>query len=141
MRRRMSASISEFLLIDNSNSFTKFALASREKIGRSRKLRTSEVTDASLKKTLRGWRWKTAVLSSVVPDKGEIMAGFLGAGGARVVRVSAKVRLGVGVKYPKPRTIGADRLANAAAAFAAFGGPVVVVDFGTAVSFDIVSGD
>ncbi len=44
------------------------------------------------------------------------------------------------MKYPKPKTICADRLANAAAAFAAFGGPVVVVDFGTAVSFDIVSG-
>ncbi len=135
----MSASISDFLLIDNSNSFTKFALASREKIGASRKLRTSEVTDATLKKTLRGWRWKTAVLSSVVPEKGDVMAGFLGAGGARVVRVSAKVRLGVGVKYPKPRTIGADRLAKAAAAFAAVGAPVGVVDFGTAVSFDIVS--
>ena len=137
----MGASISDYLLIDNSNSFTKFALASRKKIGPSRKLRTSEVTDASLKKTLRGWRWETAVLSSVVPEKGEVMAAFLTAGGARVLNVSAKVRLGVGVKYPKPATIGADRLANAAAAFAIFGGPVVVVDFGTAVSFDIVSAD
>lgn len=136
----MSASISDFLLIDNSNSFTKFALASREKLGPSRKLKTSEVTEASLKKTLRGWRWKTAVLSSVVPEKGEVMARFLGAGGARVVHVNARANLGVGVKYPNPKTIGADRLANAAAAFAAFGGPVVVVDFGTAVSFDIISG-
>lgn len=137
----MSASISDYLLIDNSNSFTKFSLASRTKIGPSRKLRTSEVTETSLKKTLRGWRWETAVLSSVVPEKGDVMAGFLGKGGAQVLRVSAKLRLGVGVKYPKPKTIGADRLANAAAAFAAFGGPVVVVDFGTAVSFDIISGE
>jgi type III pantothenate kinase len=43
------------------------------------------------------------------------------------------------VDYPKPATIGADRLANAASAFAQFGAPVVVVDFGTAVSFDIIS--
>lgn len=136
----MGASISDFLLIDNSNSFTKFALSSRVKLGPSRKLRTSEVTEASLKKTLRGWRWKTAVLSSVVPEKGEVMTRFLGAGGAKVVHVNARANLGVGVKYPKPKTIGADRLANAAAAFAAFGAPVVVVDFGTAVSFDIISG-
>jgi type III pantothenate kinase len=137
---RVSSTVSDFLLIDNSNSFTKFALASRGKIGPARKLRTSEVSAPSLKKTLRGWRWNTAVLSSVVPEKGNIMAAFLKAGGARVLNVSAKVNLGVGVKYPKPATIGADRLANAAAAFAIFGGPVVVVDFGTAVSFDIVSG-
>jgi type III pantothenate kinase len=141
MRFRMSASISDYLLIDNSNSFTKFALASREKIGFSRKLRTSEITNASLAKTLRGWRWKTAVLSSVVPEKGEVMATFFRTRGTRVLQISAKLRLGVGVKYPRPKTIGADRLANAAAAFAAFGGPVVVVDFGTAVSFDIISSD
>lgn len=137
MPHRMSDSISDFLLIDNSNSFTKFALSSRKKIGPSRKLPTAEIDDHSLRRTLRGWRWRSTVLSSVVPQKGEVLAQFIAP--APVVRVSAKVRLGVGVEYPNPKTIGADRLANAAAAFAAFGAPVVVVDFGTAVSFDIVS--
>jgi len=135
----MGTPISDYLLIDNSNSFTKFALASLKKIGPSRKLRTAEISEVTLRKLLRGWRWKTAVLSSVVPAKGAIMAAFLGAGGARVLQVGAKLRLGVGVKYPKPKTIGADRLANAAAAFAAFGAPVVVVDFGTALTFDIIA--
>jgi type III pantothenate kinase len=46
---------------------------------------------------------------------------------------------GVGVDYPKPRSIGADRLANALAARCLFGAPVVVVDFGTAVTFDVVN--
>ncbi|MGO8765384.1 MAG: type III pantothenate kinase, partial [Limisphaerales bacterium] len=41
--------------------------------------------------------------------------------------------------YPKPASIGADRLANAIAAKARFGAPVVVVDFGTAVTFDVVN--
>jgi type III pantothenate kinase len=133
----MSHSAADFLLIDNSNSFTKFALASRKQIGPARKLRTADLDAASLKKTLRGWRWQSAVLSSVVPAKGDFIAGFLAP--APVLRVNARARLGVGVDYPTPKTIGADRLANAAAAFAAFGAPVVVVDFGTAVSFDIVS--
>lgn len=133
----MSVPIPDFLLIDNSNSFTKFALATRAKIGPARKLATADLDAASLKKALHGWHWKSAVLSSVVPLKGEILTQFLAP--APVIRVSAKVRLGVGVEYPNPKTIGADRLANAAAAFAAFGAPVVVVDFGTAVSFDIVS--
>jgi type III pantothenate kinase len=45
---------------------------------------------------------------------------------------------GVGIDYPKPNTIGPDRLANALAARHRFGAPVVVVDFGTAVTFDVV---
>ncbi len=46
---------------------------------------------------------------------------------------------GVGIDYPKPNTIGPDRLANAVAARHYFGAPVVVVDFGTAVTFDVVN--
>jgi type III pantothenate kinase len=45
---------------------------------------------------------------------------------------------GIGIDYPKPATIGPDRLANAMAARHHFGAPVVVVDFGTAVTFDVV---
>jgi type III pantothenate kinase len=46
---------------------------------------------------------------------------------------------GIGVDYPKPRTIGADRLANAVAVRHHHGCPAVVVDFGTAVTFDVVN--
>jgi type III pantothenate kinase len=133
----MSTTTSDFLLIDNSNSFTKFALASQKEVGPARKLRTAEIERDALERVLRGWEWKLAVLSSVVPSKGDLIADFLAP--QPVLRVSSKVKLGVGVDYPQPKTIGADRLANAAAAFAEFGAPVVVVDFGTAVSFDIVS--
>jgi len=45
---------------------------------------------------------------------------------------------GVGIDYPQPETIGPDRLANAVAARHHFGAPVVVLDFGTAVTFDVV---
>jgi type III pantothenate kinase len=45
---------------------------------------------------------------------------------------------GVGISYPKPHTIGPDRLANAVAVRHHFGAPAVVVDFGTAVTFDVV---
>src|SRR5208337_1781878 len=48
---------------------------------------------------------------------------------------------GVGIDYPKPDTIGPDRLANAVAARRRFGAPVVVVDFGTAVTFDVVNSE
>jgi type III pantothenate kinase len=56
-----------------------------------------------------------------------------------VLELSPKTLRGVGVDYPKPNSIGPDRLANAVAAKFHFGAPVVVVDFGTAVTFDVVN--
>lgn len=52
--------------------------------------------------------------------------------------LSCDSRLGVGIDYPSPRQIGADRLANAAGAVAYYGYPCIVVDFGTAVTFDVI---
>lgn len=51
---------------------------------------------------------------------------------------SATLR-GVGIRYPKPETIGPDRLSNALAVRLLYGTPSLVVDFGTAVTFDVVS--
>jgi type III pantothenate kinase len=56
----------------------------------------------------------------------------------RLLELSAKTITGIGVDYPRPETVGADRLANAMAARERFGAPVLVVDFGTAVTFDVV---
>jgi len=126
-----------FLLVDNSNSFTKLALASDESILRTRKLPTRSLTAAGFRRALTGWKFERAVLSSVVPAIGAVIAKELAP--TPVLHVGAKIELGVGIDYPKPSSIGADRLANAAGATAAFGAPVIVVDFGTAVSFDIIS--
>lgn len=52
--------------------------------------------------------------------------------------LSPKTLRGVGIDYPKPDTIGPDRLANAVAVKHHFGSPALVVDFGTAVTFDVV---
>jgi type III pantothenate kinase len=54
------------------------------------------------------------------------------------LELTPKTLRGVGIDYPKPNSIGPDRLANAVAARQRFGAPVVVVDFGTAVTFDVV---
>ncbi len=47
--------------------------------------------------------------------------------------------LGIKVTYPRPETIGADRLANACGAAARYGTPAIVADFGTALTFDVIS--
>jgi type III pantothenate kinase len=126
----------EFLLIDNSNSFTKFALSSREELGPVRRVRTGPLTTSDLHRTLRGWQFEIVIISSVVPEKSQLIGRALG--DWPVIRVGSRTKLGVGIDYPKPARIGADRLANAAAAVPFYGTPVVVVDFGTAVTFDIV---
>ncbi|MBA3533567.1 MAG: type III pantothenate kinase [Ardenticatenales bacterium] len=55
--------------------------------------------------------------------------------------VTHESNLGIGIDYPHPYEIGADRLVNSVAAFAAYGAPVFVVDFGTGTTFDIVNAE
>ena len=49
------------------------------------------------------------------------------------------VRTGMAIHYDNPQEVGADRIANSVAAFEKYGGPCVIVDFGTAITFDAVS--
>ena len=133
----MPARRAEFLLVDNSNSFTKFALSSQNRLGAVRKLPTPEVSPARVRALLKGWEFQRVVLCSVVPAKAAVLKQVFRAD--PVLEVSARIELGVGIDYPKPATIGADRLANAAAAAAFYGAPAIVVDFGTAGSFDILA--
>jgi type III pantothenate kinase len=53
--------------------------------------------------------------------------------------VEPGVKTGMPILYEPPGDVGADRILNGVAAFAAFGGPVVVVDFGTATTFDVIT--
>lgn len=56
-----------------------------------------------------------------------------------VVVVEPGTRTGVPLLYDNPREVGPDRIANTLAAFHLYGGPAVVVDFGTSTNFDVVS--
>ena len=51
------------------------------------------------------------------------------------------VDLGIGVLVDRPDDVGADRLVNAVAAHETYGGPIIVVDFGTATTFDVIGDD
>jgi len=57
------------------------------------------------------------------------------------VMVGPCVKTGVKVRYESPRDVGADRIANALAAYTKYGGPIVVIDFGTAVTYDAISAE
>ncbi len=57
------------------------------------------------------------------------------------VVVGAGTRTGVHVATHNPREVGPDRIVNAAAAFDLYGGPLIVIDFGTATAFDVIGAD
>jgi type III pantothenate kinase len=126
-----------YLLIDISNSFTKAAFGTRRRISQPQRIATKKLTTAFLRSFLNKRKIDMFVVCSVVPKKNRAVKGA--AGKRKVLWLSPRLKLGVGIAYPNPKTIGADRLANAAAVAALYGWPAIVVDFGTAVTFDIVS--
>jgi type III pantothenate kinase len=80
-----------------------------------------------------------AILCSVVPKISPAVCAFVKRNwNLPCLELTPQTVRGVGIDYPQPKTIGPDRLANAVAVRHRFGAPSVVVDFGTAVTFDIV---
>ena len=59
--------------------------------------------------------------------------------GKTALVVEAGVKTGISIKYDNPQQVGADRIVNAVAAFEKYGGPLVIVDFGTATTFCAVT--
>lgn len=55
------------------------------------------------------------------------------------VVIEPGVRSGIPIRYDDPREVGADRIANAVGAVSLYGGPTIVVDFGTGTTFDVIS--
>ncbi len=55
--------------------------------------------------------------------------------------VGPGIKTGMPIKYENPKEVGADRIVNAIAAYERYGGPLIVVDFGTATTFDVISKD
>lgn len=123
------------LLIEISNTNTTFAFAAGRRLSRLIEVPTAQILRGKrLPVPLRGVRG--VGLSSVVPAATKRILPLLP---VRPVIVSARLDLGIGVRYPHPQQIGADRLCNAVGVVALYGTPAIVVDFGTAVTFDIVN--
>ena len=77
-----------------------------------------------------------SVVPPLTPVLVELARTFLG---QEPLVVEPGVRTGMPILYEPPGDVGADRIVNGVAAFAAYGGPVIVVDFGTATTFDVVT--
>jgi type III pantothenate kinase len=106
---------------------------------------TSDELGAALSNLLglRGFGFgdvEKSILSSTVPQLveqwTEMAARYLG---HRMLAVGPSIRTGMPIRIDNPREVGADRLVNAVAAYDRLGGPCIVVDFGTAITYDAVS--
>jgi len=80
------------------------------------------------------------IISSVVPPIDSTLAAMT----QRYFRTEAmfvtpRTDLGITIRYDNPAEVGADRLVNGVAGFQKYGGPCVVVDFGTTINFDVIS--
>jgi type III pantothenate kinase len=134
-------------VIDIGNTSTSVGMAEGTRIRGVQRMPSHDGVDGNkILRLLDGVAGKTtvtaAVLCSVVPR--------LNPGWLRVLKevcgtaplvVSHRIKLNVRVDYPHPETIGADRLANAVAGWARYHSPLIVADFGTALTFDVVTGD
>ena len=131
------------LLFDIGNTHTHLGLGDGRRVLKQVDIPTAKWFDggaaALIKKFAGAAHIEGAALCSVVPRATpRVRQTIRRPWNPEVLELNAKTIRGVGVDYPKPASIGADRLANAVAAHRRFGAPVVVVDFGTAVTFDVV---
>jgi len=85
---------------------------------------------------------EATIVSCVVPalaqEYDQVHQRYLEGRGALV---GPAMRTGMAIRIDDPRELGADRLVNAIAAYERVGGPCIAVDFGTAINYDVVSGE
>lgn len=131
------------LLLDIGNTHCHAGLASPERLLAQVDIATADLlagrATRALHRLLGGIPCGGAVVCSVVPAATRAARALLrDSFRLRPLVLTHRTLRGVGLDYPRPETIGPDRLANAIAAHHLNPGAVVVVDFGTAVTFDIV---
>ncbi len=125
------------LLIDNSNTRTKFMLCGAKGEPELRVLPTAEICRESLLALLSDWFFHRVVLCSVVPWSAEVISTVLK--GAELTLVNAENVSDVDFSsYPGCASLGADRVANVLAAVRYAPLPIVAVDMGTATTLDVV---
>jgi len=131
------------LLFDIGNTNTHVGLADGRRVMKQANIPTAGWFNGAAVKRLRKFvsraRIDGVALCSVVPQATpQVRKAVRQLWQLRPFELTAKTLRGAGIDYPRPDTIGEDRLANAVAARHRFGAPVVVLDFGTAVTLDVV---
>lgn len=98
------------------------------------------ITQLLKSKGIEAKQLEGSIVASVVPD---VMHSLLGAlvryTGTKPLNVGPGIKTGIRIVTEEPRAIGADRIVDAVAAYEKYGGPVLVMDFGTATTYDLIT--
>ncbi len=106
--------------------------------------RTSDEFGIDIKEILKDYEGKIddVIISSVVPGvMYSLNSAFIKYYGITPKIVGPGMKTGIKLNVPNPREIGADRIVDAVGAYDVYGGPVIVIDFGTATTYDLISAD
>ncbi len=83
-----------------------------------------------------------AMIASVVPPINGVISGMVQKFfGIEPLFVEPGIKTGIAIHVDNPLEVGADRIVNCVAAYETYGGPAIIVDFGTATTFDVVTAD
>lgn len=131
------------IVVNIGNTRTTVALARGERIGRRVSIpshgATPQAAERAIRRVLGRARADGSIVASVVPAcTARWCRALKRVTGIPALRFSSRLDLGFRIRYPRPATIGADRLANAAGAIARHGVPVIIADAGTALTVDLV---
>ena len=96
-----------------------------------------QLTDGTINSSLEG-----VIVSSVVPPLDSVIATMIEKYfGVEALFVEPGVKTGIAIQVDNPQEVGADRIVNCVAVHEKYGGPSIIVDFGTATTFDVVTAD
>lgn len=128
------------LAIDIGNTNISFGVFKGDKIVKRFNVPAGYFSKKRLKKGLKGMHISGSIICSVVPKVTDILAGDLERLlSARPYIIGKDLKVPIKNLYRNPQQVGQDRLVNAYAVVKLYGLPAVVIDFGTAITFDAIS--
>jgi type III pantothenate kinase len=141
-----------FLAIDTGNTHTTFGIFENDKIKSTFRISTKAVHDREVLTDFITCTFQSlnidlktierVGISSVVPSVDGILEEVLkNLTDKKPFFISPKIKLPFKLLVDNPEEVGADRICNVAAGFIKYGGPLVIVDFGTATVYDVISKD
>lgn len=141
----MIANTESFLAVDIGNTHAHFGIINQRKILDQWSVPTSSLGDDlslwSWQDKLKGKKLSGCCYCSVAPSVNKVFERHLSKIVKKIHHLNCRNIKGIKIQYPKPEEIGQDRLANAVAAKNLYGCPAIVIDMGTAVTFDILSAE
>lgn len=127
------------LAIDIGNTNITFGIFRGESLFRKFDIPTDKFSYASLKKKSGPFRPREAIICSVVPQATRQLEGVLSRMHIRPLIIGKDTFVPIKNLYRHPQQVGQDRLVNAYAVVRLYAAPAVIIDFGTAITFDVVS--